>query len=251
MQMMREAVYLGITNMRGCWDTGLRQEEGHRMNNIRKRREVKLSQVTFRVTNKEHDTPKSKESSGSPTSGGMLPPKSQQGKVTPKTTEAKSSAPTISLRGLLAAQRITRELKNRAAFRSKPRFRAQHSRPITIINDQVPVCSANPPQRFPYGSVKDLIGEFLGEKLSDVSYEPSTCADLTKDLCEDIKRMVKSVTPPRYKLICSITIGSKDRDDIVVTSQCLWDSHSDNVTSYSYQNHTLFCVVLVYAVYCE
>ncbi|CAJ0947228.1 unnamed protein product [Ranitomeya imitator] len=120
-----------------------------------------------------------------------------------------------------------------------------------LIKDGVPAGSANPPQRFPYSQAKELIQDFLAAKLRNVIYDPSTSADLTKNLCEDIKKMVRRVTPPRYKLICNMAVGSKNREDILMTSQCLWDSYSDNVTSCSFQNSTMFCVVTVYAVYYE
>ncbi|XP_069837781.1 dynein light chain Tctex-type 5-like [Dendropsophus ebraccatus] len=168
-----------------------------------------------------------------------------------KPADTKKPAQSISLSGLLAAQRMTLRLKNQAALRRKARARTPNRKPITIINEQVPAGSANPAQRFPYSTAKKLIQEFLTAKLRNVTYDPSTSADLTKNLCEDIKKIVRRVTPPRYKLICNTAIGSKNQEDVLVTSQCLWDSYSDNVTSCSFQNPTMFCVVTVYAVYFE
>ncbi|XP_053326299.1 dynein light chain Tctex-type protein 2B-like [Spea bombifrons] len=210
------------------------------MDHSRKLGDVKLSQVTFRATIRDRDTAKAKDSAG--TKG--MPVKPQQ-------SDTKQPTSSISLKGLLTAQRITRELKNRAALRRKTRVRAQQRKAVTIINEQVPASSANPKQKFPYAQAKELIDEFLASRLRDVTYDPDTCASLTKDLCEEAKRIVRRLTPPRYKLICNMAIGSKHREDVTVTSQCLWDSHSDNVTSCSYENRTLFCVVLVYAVYFE
>ncbi|XP_075038252.1 uncharacterized protein LOC142099063 [Mixophyes fleayi] len=212
---------------------------------------VKLSRVTFRATNRDDNPTTLKEPVAPLTSRGPLslnPPPSEGAS---KTTEIKRPAPAISMKGLLAAQRITRELKNRAFLRRKSRARTPNRKPTTIINEQVPAGSANPTQRFPYSQAKELIQEFLTAKLRNITYDPSTSADLTKNLCEDIKKMVRRVTPPRYKLICNMAIGSKNREDILMTSQCLWDSYSDNVTSCSYQNATMFCVVSVYAVYFE
>uniref|UniRef100_A0A8C3F7B5 Uncharacterized protein n=1 Tax=Chrysemys picta bellii TaxID=8478 RepID=A0A8C3F7B5_CHRPI len=99
-----------------------------------------------------------------------------------------------------------------------------------------------------------LLREYLPTKLANVTYEPAKCASLTLALSEEIKHLVKQVTPPRYKLVVNVTIGNKSKDetvDIVVTSRCLWDPHSDNFTSSQYVNETLFCVVLVHAVYFE
>ncbi|XP_063795704.1 dynein light chain Tctex-type protein 2B-like [Pseudophryne corroboree] len=212
---------------------------------------VKLSRVTFRATNRDNNPATLKEPAAplAPRGTSNVNPPPNEGSST--ITEIKKPLPSISMKGLLAAQRITLQLKNRAVLRRKARARTPNRKPITIINEQVPAASANPVQRFPYSQAKELIQEFLTAKLRNVTYDPSTSADLTKNLCEDIKKMVRRVTPPRYKLICNMAIGSKNREDILMTSQCLWDSYSDNVTSCSYQNATMFCVVSVYAVYFE
>ncbi|XP_066453637.1 dynein light chain Tctex-type 5-B-like isoform X2 [Eleutherodactylus coqui] len=212
---------------------------------------VKLSRVTFRATNRDSDPPALKNPAVAQSSKGTSNVKPPPSEGPSKPTDAKNPAQSISLSSLLAAQRITLRLKNKAALRRKVRARTPSRKPTAIINEQVPAGSANPAQRFPYSAAKKLIQEFLTAKLRNVTYDPSTSADLTKNLCEDIKKMVRSVTPPRYKLICNMAIGSKNREDILVASQCLWDSYSDNVTSCSFQNSTLFCVVTVYAVYFE
>ncbi|XP_030062560.1 uncharacterized protein LOC115472420 [Microcaecilia unicolor] len=157
----------------------------------------------------------------------------------------------FSLTGLLAAQKFTRELKNRATLRKRPSLRISRHPPVTIINDQAPDSSAKPKEKFSCSKAEKLIKGYLPAKLAHISYDPIGCASLTTVLCEEIKSMIKKVTPARYKLICNVTIGSNNNDDIVVTSQCLWDPYSDNFTSCSYKNHTLFCVVSVYAVYLE
>ncbi|KAM3914273.1 dynein light chain Tctex-type 4-like [Leptodactylus fuscus] len=212
---------------------------------------VKLSRVTFRATNRDGDPLALKTPTAAQSSRGTANVKPAPSEGAPKPTETKKPGPSISLSGLLAAQRITLRLKNQAALRRKARARTPNRKPITIINEQVPPGSANPPQRFPYALAKELIEEFLTSKLRNVTYDPSTSADLTKNLCEDIKKIVRKVTPPRYKLICNMAIGSKNREDILMTSQCLWDSYSDNVTSCSFENSTMFCVAMVYAVYTE
>ncbi|KAM5149103.1 dynein light chain Tctex-type 4-like [Mantella aurantiaca] len=211
---------------------------------------VKLSRVTFRATNRDVDPATVKEPVGPQTSKSIPNVKPSQTDGSTKPKDVKKPTTSISLRGLLAAQRLTRELKSRA-LRKRSRSRTPNRKPVTIINEQVPATSANPPQRFPYEQVKELIQEFLAARLRNVTYNPDTSGDLTKNLCEDMKKMVRRYTPPRYKLICNMAIGSKNREDILMTSQCLWDSYSDNVTSCSYENSTMFCVVTVYAVYFE
>lgn len=63
--------------------------------------------------------------------------------------------------------------------------------------------------------------------------------------------LVKAVTPPRYKLVCSVSIGSKGQDDTVVSSQSLWDPCADRFATSHCVNRTLPCVALVHAIYLE
>ncbi|XP_069498249.1 dynein light chain Tctex-type 5-like [Ambystoma mexicanum] len=204
----------------------------------------KMSRVTFQEKPKEERA--GKQTSSALSRVAKSPPQLQPGSGSARSVD-KTEA-TFSLKGLMLAKRMTKELKIRA---SKPRLRIHHRKPITIINDQVPASSAIPKEKFPCAEVERLIGEYLPSRLANVSYDPSKCARITTDLCEEIKSLVKRATPPRYKLICNVTIGSSDTEDIVVTSQCLWDPHSDTFSSCSYVNLTLFCVVSVYAVYVE
>ncbi|XP_019387015.1 PREDICTED: tctex1 domain-containing protein 1-like [Crocodylus porosus] len=173
------------------------------------------------------------------------------GKETTRPAESKAS---ISLRGILAAQKFSKEFKNRTAAQSQSRLQVSHLKPITIINEQIPDSAANPKEKFSCAKAEELIREYLPAKLARVTYEPEKGASLSTAVSEEIKRLVKTVTPPRYKLIVNVTIGNNDKDktaDIMVTSQCLWDPHSDSFTSSQYMNPTLFCVVLVHAVYFE
>ena len=81
---------------------------------------------------------------------------------------------------------------------------------------------------------------------------------------------------PRYKIIVQVTIGELKDQGIRVASRCLWDVSTDNYTSVSYTNvssyrlnydiqkiesniifvfiylqQSLFCSVLVFALYCD
>ncbi|XP_006879875.1 PREDICTED: tctex1 domain-containing protein 4-like [Elephantulus edwardii] len=132
----------------------------------------------------------------------------------------------LSLRGLLAARRLTRELK-------------------------VPLWSARPEVKFPCLLVEELMRAHLPSRLAGVAYHPSRCAQLAAALSAEIRDLVKAVTPPRYKLVCSVSIGSKGQDDVVVSSQSLWDPYADSFATSQYVNPTLFCVALVYAIYLE
>lgn len=40
--------------------------------------------------------------------------------------------------------------------------------------------------------------------------------------------LVTAVTPPGYKLVCSVSIGSEGQGNVAVSSQSLWDPHEDS-----------------------
>ncbi|XP_043941420.1 dynein light chain Tctex-type 5-like [Protopterus annectens] len=166
-----------------------------------------------------------------------------------KAQETRSNV--VSLRGLIAAQRFSKEFKERAALRAKKGNEKPQRQILTIINDQVPSASANPKERFSCVKAEKLIEEYLAVKLANAVYHPVTCTNLTKEICEEIKVTLKKIAPPRYKLICNVTVGNKDREDVFVASRCLWDPYADDFMSHYYENQTLFCVVTVYAVYFE
>lgn len=55
----------------------------------------------------------------------------------------------------------------------------------------------------------------------------------------------------RYRPVCSVSIGSKGQDGVVVSSGCLWDLHTESFATSRYVNPMVFCVALVHAIYLE
>uniref|UniRef100_W5NMI0 Tctex1 domain containing 1 n=2 Tax=Lepisosteus oculatus TaxID=7918 RepID=W5NMI0_LEPOC len=115
----------------------------------------------------------------------------------------------------------------------------------------VPSTSSRPQEKFSCAKVQQLVKSFLASRLEGVSYEAGPCTGLAQELSEEVRGLVRAVCPRRYKLVCVVTVGKKAREDAVVASRCLWDPHSDSFASCTYENPTLFCVVTVFAVYCE
>ncbi|KAM4872851.1 dynein light chain Tctex-type 4-like [Thomomys bottae] len=136
-------------------------------------------------------------------------------------------------------------LKTKAQPPVSPGWRA------SIIQEQVPLWSARPKVKFPRAQAEGLMQAHLPSKLANVAYHPAQCAHLATVLSAEIRDLVKAVTPPRYKIVCSVSIGSKGQEDVVVSSQSLWDPHADCFATSYYVNPTLFCVALVHAIYLE
>ncbi|XP_053102058.1 dynein light chain Tctex-type 5-like [Hemicordylus capensis] len=217
-------------------------------------RETGGKNVTFKAAEKERAISKSKPSPGL-IAGESSPSKLRSAKELANVLEGKHSVQAaVSLSSLLTAQRFAKEFKIRTSTKSKARCQAYHCMSTTTENEQIPDSSAKPQEKFSCAQAEKLIEEYLSAKLADVTYEPVKCGSLIKALSDEIRHMFKKFIPPRYKLIINLVIGSRNKEDttdIVVTSQCLWDPHSDNFASSQYINQTLFCVVLVHAVYFE
>jgi len=55
----------------------------------------------------------------------------------------------------------------------------------------------------------------------------------------------------RYKYVTVVSIGAKENTEVVVASRCLWNPDFDTFASYTYDEHGLFAVAVVFAVYRE
>lgn len=55
----------------------------------------------------------------------------------------------------------------------------------------------------------------------------------------------------RYKIVVQTTLGQMKDQGIRVASRCLWDPSTDNYASAQFTNATIFCSVLVFALYMD
>ncbi|XP_075715129.1 dynein light chain Tctex-type protein 2B-like isoform X2 [Rhinoderma darwinii] len=150
-----------------------------------------------------------------------------------------------SLSGLLAAQRMTKNLKERRAHK------VALVKKIEIVEPQPPSFASRPPQKVQVSAIRHILEGYLQLRLGDTIYDPKKVPSLVKEISDEIKSQVKKVLPARYKMLCVATMGERGQEDIKVVSRCLWDPHADNYAAHVYQNDSLFCVVSVYTVFCE
>ncbi|KAE8619923.1 hypothetical protein XENTR_v10010030 [Xenopus tropicalis] len=148
-----------------------------------------------------------------------------------------------SLSGLLAAQRMTKNLKEKRALKG--------AKKTEIVEPQPPSFASHPSEKIQVTAMKQVLESYLPERLGTITYNPASAPSLVKEVSEEVKGRVKRVLPTRYKALCVVTLGERGQEDIAVVSRCLWDSHSDSYVAHVYENSSLFCVVAVYAVYCE
>lgn len=80
-------------------------------------------------------------------------------------------------------------------------------------------------------------------------YTQTTAPLLTKILATECKDAIKKLDLPRYKLVCQVFIGEKKEQSLAVSTQCAWDSDTDNAVSYSWESPTVYCTTVVHAIY--
>ncbi|KAJ8301892.1 hypothetical protein KUTeg_020879 [Tegillarca granosa] len=97
------------------------------------------------------------------------------------------------------------------------------------------------------GVIEDLLDTYLKHK----KYDSQTCGYLACTLSTMIKERLKNLNLRRYKFVCQVVIGQTKRQDICVSSRCLWMIETDTHQQANYSNDSLFAVVTVFAVYFE
>ncbi|XP_075433598.1 dynein light chain Tctex-type protein 2B-like isoform X2 [Ascaphus truei] len=151
-----------------------------------------------------------------------------------------------SFTGLLAAQRMTKNLKERRGLKAGRKIPK-----VEIVGLQAPSFASRPSQKVQVTQIQRLLEGYLPGRLGQLTYDPLRVPSLVKELSEEVKALVKRVLPPRYKVLCVVTLGERGQEDVTVVSRCLWDPHADSYAAHVYQNPSIFCVAAVYAVYCE
>ena len=106
-------------------------------------------------------------------------------------------------------------------------------------------------EKFKAGEIRKMMQELLQEKLKGQRYDPTEAAQLSKELCTEIKQKAKSTGCTRHKLVVQVTIGEVQGQGVRISSRCLWDVETDNHASASFQNTSLYCVAMVFAVFFE
>ena len=109
----------------------------------------------------------------------------------------------------------------------------------------------NPREKFIPAEVRKVAESALKSYLEGEVYEARKCAHLTQSLTDVIKNRVKEMNLPRYKIVCNVVIGQKQRQAIRYASRCLWNHCLDTCAFASYENSTLFAMATVYGVYFE
>ncbi|EHA99765.1 Tctex1 domain-containing protein 4 [Heterocephalus glaber] len=91
----------------------------------------------------------------------------------------------------------------------------------------------------------------LDAGLHNACYSGPEAGRLTQELCEQMRMRLREFNLPRYKLVCSVVLGPRAGQDVLVVSRALWDEARDGLASASFTNASLFAVATVHGLYCE
>lgn len=108
-----------------------------------------------------------------------------------------------------------------------------------------------PCKKFRPVQVQTVIETAFRELLEEKVYDRHAAKQWTVALCDAIKEKVKLLDFPRFKIVCFVSIGQRDRQDVHIGSRCLWNKTFDGFASGAYSNRSLYAVGVVYAVYFE
>eukprot|EP00794_Sanderia_malayensis_P008256 gene8256-9138_t len=108
-----------------------------------------------------------------------------------------------------------------------------------------------PDKRFNVKKAKERVDAILADHFSDQYYDPLTAGIQCKNVSQIINAEMKSLDFPRFKYVCSVTIGQNENQGIKMASRYLWDARRDNwfQSELSYKN--VFVVATVFALYFE
>ncbi|XP_043941694.1 dynein light chain Tctex-type 4 [Protopterus annectens] len=105
--------------------------------------------------------------------------------------------------------------------------------------------------RFDADKVQKSLEAALAVHLADTKYNPATTGQMAQSLSDILRRKVKDLIPPRYKLVCSVILGQINNQGMRIASRCLWDPENDSFASAIFSNTSIFAVVTVHGLYCE
>ena len=125
----------------------------------------------------------------------------------------------------------------------------------TTVKDDKKRCFENtyrmePKIRFPEGKVRAVIKEAL-ETLASHTYSAYHSPFVAKLLSARVLENVKQLNIERYKVVCLVTIGSKERQGLRIASRCLRNDQFDTYVTACFEEEHFFAVGTVYGVYYE
>jgi hypothetical protein len=94
--------------------------------------------------------------------------------------------------------------------------------------------------------VKAETDKVLKSKFETYVFDAKEGARVMKEASEEIGKMIKKVVAPQYKYSIQMTINQKLGQAFYSGTMCLWDSEHDNYMSTTFENSSVFVLVVVF-----
>ncbi|KAK3755520.1 hypothetical protein RRG08_063596 [Elysia crispata] len=109
-----------------------------------------------------------------------------------------------------------------------------------------------PHSRFQTRLARNIVEQVVQDLISTESrYSPELARLTALEITERVQSGLKLQPHDRYKFIVQSFIGQKSGQGVMLGSRCLSNQDTDSFTEFSFQNSSLWCTVLVFALYCE
>ncbi|CAI5454642.1 unnamed protein product [Caenorhabditis angaria] len=111
------------------------------------------------------------------------------------------------------------------------------------------VLRPTPDQKFRPNAVLPMIKEVVTDKLSATTYNFDEAEDLSKELSSTIRNRLKGLQLPRYKYIVQVYLAEQAGQGMATATQSVWDEDCDSYVNYRFTNTSIWCQVLVHAIF--
>ncbi|GAB5030192.1 outer dynein arm light chain 2 [Nannochloropsis oceanica] len=106
-------------------------------------------------------------------------------------------------------------------------------------------------EKFSPAVAQRLAEQVLVDELKGKAYDDESVTNWAIVVADAVKKGVKAQNIPRFKVVVQVVLGEVREQGVWVASRCLWDSITDNHTSATFINESLWCTVLIFAVYTD
>uniref|UniRef100_A0A914PCY5 Dynein light chain n=2 Tax=Panagrolaimus TaxID=55784 RepID=A0A914PCY5_9BILA len=96
---------------------------------------------------------------------------------------------------------------------------------------------------------KRILEQCASELLTGQKYADANIADLSKRLAENVRKELIDLQFPKYKYLIEIIIGEQRGQGARIHTGSCWDIDTDSQVTHFYQNDSLFCEIIVFAIF--
>lgn len=123
-----------------------------------------------------------------------------------------------------------------------------------IIDIVLPTYRMEPEEseRFYPSRAKAIAESVIASELTGQVFEEEDAKIWSLNISDKVREAVSTSIPnSRYKIVVQTILGQLKDQGIRAASRCLWDPTTDNYTEAHFTNASLFCSVLIFALYTD